>query len=140
MPPKQIRPWNDHTCRFPEAYPSVYLTFSFGCTISRSAIPAMFHYIEVDIQREIAEGLAQEAIHDYNIVRREDLELEFHLVVDRGRRMDFQAALEVVQLLRRCGFERGYYDEMWGVIYDRSGRRCGEFGLAFRREVGVESA
>ena len=100
----------------------------------------MFHYIEVDIQREIAEGLAQEAIHDYNIVRREDLELEFHLVVDRGRRMDFQAALEVVQLLRRCGFERGYYDEMWGVIYDRSGRRCGEFGLAFRREVGVESA
>lgn len=130
------RPWNDYTCRFPELYPNIHLTFSFGTTLSRTAIPAMLNYIERDIRSEIADGHRDQAIFPFNVIRREDLEMEFWTETEMGRRITFGQIFEVVELLKRCGFERGYREEMWGVIFDGAGRTLGEVGLVYTRSFG----
>ena len=97
----------------------------------------MLHYLLTNVQQEIDQGHADEAIQEFTIIGREDLEMEFLLLAADGRRMTLGQAKVVVRLLSACGYERGEREEMWGNVFE-GGRKLGEVALASRRE-GVES-
>lgn len=53
---------------------------------------------------------------------------------NRLQRITFAGALAVMELLERCGLERGYREEMWAVMFDREGRRLGTVTMRLWRE------
>ncbi|KAL9011571.1 MAG: hypothetical protein Q9173_003595 [Seirophora scorigena] len=122
-------PWNEYTCRFDHLY-SIYLTFSFGDTLSRAAIRSLLIRCINDLRAEIAQGAGGEpAAASVHIVINE---VAFTME-NRLRRITFAGALAVVELLERCGLQRGYREEMWAVMFDREGRRLGSVTLRLWR-------
>ncbi|KAI4199740.1 MAG: hypothetical protein LQ348_001830 [Seirophora lacunosa] len=123
-------PWNEYTCRFDDLY-AIYLTFSFGTTLSRAAIRSLLVRCINDLRAEIAQGAGREiagaSVHI--VINEVALTLE-----NRLQRITFAGALAVMELLERCGLERGYREEMWAVMFDREGRRLGTVTMRLWRE------
>ncbi|KAL8659516.1 MAG: hypothetical protein Q9202_007085 [Teloschistes flavicans] len=137
-------PWNEWLCqsgRYP--YPHFYLTWTEGAPRARSAIEALLADAEHQISALIAHGHGDSIIPNapswlVSWMEQEDLTL---VVWQRrkGRtsgyeRFTVEEAGGALQLVRRCGVQRGFFGEVWAMVW-KEGRQIGYVWFA-RTDLG----
>ncbi|KAI4166665.1 MAG: hypothetical protein LQ348_007780 [Seirophora lacunosa] len=126
-------PWDEETCSIPALYPDLYLTFTWGTTISRSALAAALHSSIRTLRLIIRDGHAARHLAPH---------IGSFLVPYRGLVLvarpygeavfTYRQICEAVELLQRCGPGRGYRDEMWAYVYGK-GERVGDISIQMGR-------
>ncbi|KAL8646698.1 MAG: hypothetical protein Q9210_005986 [Variospora velana] len=110
-------PWDERTCRITGLYPNMHLTFSWGTTISRSALASLVYTSRRSLGAIIRDGYGTRALAPYIgnfIVPKHGLVLVARPYQEV--RFTYQQIYEAVDLLQLCGPDRGYRDEMWAYV------------------------
>ncbi|KAL8990435.1 MAG: hypothetical protein Q9177_000903 [Variospora cf. flavescens] len=101
----------------------MHLTFSWGTTVSRSALVSLVHTSKRTLDTIIRDGHSAWALapgFGYFIVPKHGL-----LLVARPYQEEdftYQQIYEAVDLLQLCGPDRGFRDEMWAYVFVEEAR------------------
>ncbi|KAL9013996.1 MAG: hypothetical protein Q9173_001338 [Seirophora scorigena] len=132
-------PWDEQTCSIPALYPDIHLTFSWGTTISRSALAALIGSSIRTLRVIIRHGHAARRLPSYI----GSFVVPYHGLVLVARPYQdavftYQQIYAAVDLLDRCGPNRGHRDEMWAYVYV-DGARVGDISIQMRRTPGDDN-
>ncbi|KAL8916807.1 MAG: hypothetical protein Q9172_006106 [Xanthocarpia lactea] len=111
-------PWNDHTCRYDHLY-DVYLTFTWGYELPGVAMGTIFNFAKRNLQEAIR--LHGHFLTDTVVQHRAGLTIKARGFKDHWFNVD--QILAAVDLLRLCGFDKGFRNEMWAYIFNAQNRR-----------------
>ncbi|KAL8743646.1 MAG: hypothetical protein Q9184_008088 [Pyrenodesmia sp. 2 TL-2023] len=122
-------PWNEHLCRNPSLSPHVHLTFSFGTTISRTALLALIFATKRTLRNIINDGHGARPLLPYvgNLVV-PYLGLVFVARPHKDARFTYQEISAAVDLVQWCIVDRGKREEIWAYVFVR-GERVGEVSV-----------
>ncbi|KAL8965634.1 MAG: hypothetical protein Q9197_006411 [Variospora fuerteventurae] len=116
-------PWNERTCRNTGLYPNMHLTFSWGTTVSRSALVSLVYTSKRTLGTIIRDGHGAWALapgFGYFIVPKHGLLLVARPYQEKD--FTYQQIYEAVDLLQLCGPDRGFRDEMWAYVFVEEAR------------------